>query len=384
VVYDHDGSLVSTENVDIVATGTWEDAKGVNTPKFYKRVRSGELLPYTPWEQYIRQLAQTSSCSLGFTTSELRQEYTGWNVPVPNYSTFGSEDISEVMSRAPDASLYVAKAAASIYNRGWDGLTFIAELRKTASMFRKTLTRASGLWDVVEEKWLANSLREKKLSQKQLATFAKDATDFWLEGRYGYRTLVFDLQDLNDAIRNLSEKRSRHQQRAGTTIRGELDNAYGVEYWGSAGTVTWKCTKRYTCSVRGNVIADIEPPVVSVNPVVTAWELIPLSFIIDWVYDIGTWLETMSFSLLAKQHFACTGYHIRLENTYEVDEIVEFPGWWLSREGHAVQTVDYTHRVPSSVPNTPLIHTDLFQDPLKVVDLMQILRRKLRVPKPRR
>lgn len=67
-----------------------------------------------------------------------------------------------------------------------------------------------------------------------------------------------------------------------------------------------------TCEFElGNTIKQRMLGYTSLNPLVIAWELVPLSFVVDWVYDIGGYLEALEgaagFGQSFKRGFYVTG-----------------------------------------------------------------------------
>jgi hypothetical protein len=174
-------------------------------------------------------------------------------------------------------------AAAKIYARGHDSLTMLVELRKTAKMFGDLVRRAGSL-----------SLPKIR--------------DTWLEARYGWRPLIYDMISLSETIQNLESKRTRFTERVGTSINKTEDN----EHVFTSVNLDW--TYRYIdkiqISSRGVVSADIQPPNFQFNPAITGWELIKFSFIIDWFINVGSWLETLSFLVYEEKSVGAYGCKI--------------------------------------------------------------------------
>jgi len=254
------------------------------------------------------------------------------------------------LAQGLDYDYYVQAVAAKIYSNGWDALTFTAELTKTVAMFRGFVGRV---------------IRQ--------ASSPKGLASLWLEGRYGWRTLAYDLIDIDKAIRNLDDGRKRYRDRVG----GNTSQYLTTTHTNGAAWGTLTCTAHINrkIGVRGTIVADIEPPRFGFNPVTTAWELITLSFVIDWIVNVGQFLEAMSFLALSRAYVAAGG--IMIED--DITQTSSFakagnvsPGYW-SLQTHAKAT--FIRRIPSAVDPIPL--PKLRIGALKVGDLVALLVQKV-------
>jgi hypothetical protein len=194
------------------------------------------------------------------------------------------------MVSLPDLNYYVQAAAAKIQSNGFDALTFIAELASLRSMFMNTL--------------VALTKRLSKIGERF------DVFDTWLEGRFGWRTFIYDLQDLQKAIRQFNELkvRSRYAQKVGNSF--STQKVFTATGTSSGITHQYTETFQLDISVRGSVIAEIEIPNFQFNLAVTAWEIVPFSFVIDWLWNVGQSLQALSFLLHVKQYSASSGFRI--------------------------------------------------------------------------
>lgn len=330
-----------------------ERAEGEQTPNFHRRIRDGELLP-------LNHYHRSSETSFGM------YSYDG--------GRYSDGDTYHVRSRwVPeqhldydlpiDRSVLVQGAAARAYSKGHDTLTFLAELSKARRMLSQFPSKIIRL------------IRSKKVSS------LGELNRLWLEGRYGWRILVYDLQDLHNLLQVVNEhQRKRVSERIGTEVnlvKLESREARQPAFYNPSltlATYTVNTRTSVTGSIRGTVVADFEPPRMQFNPVVTAWELVPFSFIIDWLVSVGTALEAISFSVVAPEHYAAYGESISV-TTQQYTSNAQPGGAThfltsLNGEG-TLQTVTKT-RVPMSVPKLPRFNFNL--DHYKVVDLFAIYR----------
>jgi hypothetical protein len=118
------------------------ETRGWKIPNFRKRRRSGELMPYTPFEQYSHKGSVVSGL---YAWEQTVPPWTGqyWDEMVPWDSTYYGPTLQQVRDFASlqDTRYYVQAAAARIYASGWDVATFLAELTRTIQMFRDLLNK---------------------------------------------------------------------------------------------------------------------------------------------------------------------------------------------------------------------------------------------------
>jgi hypothetical protein len=331
---------------------SYKVSMGQKLKDFNLRLKRGELLPYTPWTQYDAAGTFTGNDARYSTSSS----YKAWQTPTryvfPSCASTGSHPwnlpLNEVWDyrRKYDADPYIQKAAADIYSRGWDTLTFAAEFAKTLALFQRTVYRIA--------KYAASGQLDK----------------IWLEGRYGWRLILYDMKDISQALSELTVKRRRFKERKGMSFLDvDVDNFTDTN---TARIINLRRTTTWDVSVRGSVIADIEPPSFAFNPFTTAWELVTLSFVLDWLLNVGASLQAASFLAVNTQYQAAGGLFIRASRTINVVSTT-FLGSYKDY-GLVVSSdfdVEYTERFPAFVPIVPQIHPRL--DAAKVFDLAAIV-----------
>lgn len=340
---------------------------GECTPNFHKRKNAGELIPFTKFSQFESEGKLTPGRCTVFTEYSagnwMRNIYTAdaycgsWIVTRDQLEAYAPQE--------SDMNYQVQRAAASIYSKGHDTLTFLAELGKTKQMFIRTF----------------RNLTKIKSSRQ----YWKPLRDLYLEGRYGWRPLVYDLIDLHEAVNLLQdEKRHRFSETKGTTTHEVKSYEEGPFSQGGCQFYV-NHTDVITTGVRGHVVADIDPPAMRLNPMVTGWELVPYSFVIDWGLKVGIWLEAMSLALFAKGYVASGGYKITIKRSSTFTRYVANPAYYS-------QTLTYgslgakcsgslLYRVPMKVSLRPHVSVDLSVD--KLMDVIELIRHKKSTFRPR-
>lgn len=325
----------------------YQRTTGYALPNFYARKRRGDLLPYTNFRQYKLSGTATGSSdvqSITYPASGFRDFFD-----IYPFAKSRLEITEEHLENKINVDLdgFVQQAFSKIYSNSFDALTFLAEFHKTVQLF--------------------SNLSEKIRS---MASGKPPGTpwNLWLEGRYGWRILLFDISNLQDALLSLSEKRSRFTERCGTTITWtESSTSTGTDTVKVATGVT---TSVYTMGLRGSVCADIALPPFVFNPLVTGWELLKFSFVIDWFVNVGQTLSAMSALFLSTNYTAAKGFLVRCERTY-VETAVAQTGYVInSYDVHASSSAELAVRVPCSVSLFPQIKVRL--NVSKITDLLAL------------
>jgi hypothetical protein len=160
--------------------------------------------------------------------------------------------------------VYIQQAAAQFWN-GFDVGTFLAELELALEMVLNAWNQFQVLW-----KMLLRNERRPGFSFNY-------AMKHWLEFRYGWRTLIFDMNSAQEAMSNIMVKYRTFTGRSGqdflyTRINGEVLQTF------SNFDVKWRTTDQITVGVRGHYAARtaMRAPKAYFNPLVTGWEIIPI------------------------------------------------------------------------------------------------------------
>lgn len=244
----------------------------------------------------------------------------------------------------------VQKAAAAIYQKGWDCLTFIGELKDTIRMFASLLER------------FLRVLRRQPTKGSPYSA--------WLEWRYGWRTLLMDIQTFVEVTTSFDESKERYRKASKDKTTKTVESRSVSNDGRLEGTQILRT--EFTYEVVGRVIAEIIPPRFACNPIVTGWELVKLSFVIDWFIGVGQSLCAMSFLFLQKHHYSSVGALLTIRATRQFESITGINGWSGSiSQPSWSSSATYKVREPVPVPLLPRIWVKL--DVSKILDLLSLL-----------
>lgn len=336
--------------------------RGENIPKYHSRLKRGELLPLTLFEQweeigncrcyYDFHLSTCGTCGTYQTCDTPNGYFTSWRIT--------EQQLKDVADQY-DPHRFVQFAAAKAYGNGWDVLTFAVELRKTVDMLRSFGLKLYRITKSGKVRYSANT-----------------GNHAWLEGRYGWRQLIFDMQDIIKLVNSLNEQRTRVKESSGVTETFSESSVVSTYDWQAAYFEVTR-TNTYSVGLRGTIVADFEPPKIHLNPIKTSWEAIPFSFVVDWFYQVGKWIDAMSFLTFTSKYHAAQGIHIECNTVCSITTNNWKTNFSGTNEVSAINTAKYTLRTPTSVALTPYFQLRI--DSFKVADLgaliaQAVLRRK--------
>lgn len=182
----------------------------------------------------------------------------------------------------------VVKAYANIDESEMLALATAAESRKTVDSMLQIYGR------------LRRILRStKKLRFKELARelSPKEAANRWMEIRYAIRPLIYDTVGLAESF----QKKRGYERR---TYRGESSDSLTIQDsmphigFTDFTYIDWTRITKMEVSARAGVLCDISIDDITVFGIdqlaQSAWELAPLSFVVDWFTNVGDWIAAHS------------------------------------------------------------------------------------------
>jgi hypothetical protein len=336
-----------------LTTKNWWRISGWDIPNYHARVRAGELMVHTPFysfQQYgttegNKDQTKVDGSYTIYTWLSLGQHasYEFW---------YPSEENVNSLYVAPNITDdYVQEAAAKLYTEGHDTLTFLAELHQVKRMFFE--------------------VGKRLLTLNKLLPFGlKSLSNDWLQARYGWRTLMYDLEDLNKAIKALSEEsRARHSSYAYHKFTVKQSFEYEDEPW-SFGTRYHTWQDSVEVNVRGSVTADIDLAMFQIDPLQTVWEITRLSFVLDWFISIGKMLASISFLSQVETYSASYGIQVTVDRVYDM-----YTSFNTGYSGTDWQTgsswTQVQKRIPCNIPLLPHIRVNL--NAAKILDLLALI-----------
>lgn len=287
-----------------------ESMNDVVTPNFYKLSREGKVVN-SPMDKTVTVL-RDPVCSVDVSH--------GWESWAPGCATPVWKEHVVIRKGTRPSSVYTGGVAGMLDPPSIDTESLIAQAL-TKAHANVSLTGAQGLVMAAEGRKTIESLASifkrlikiirkiKRLDARGLAgeLSPKELADRYMEIRYALRPLVYDATDVV-AVLNKSEAaapRPRQTFRAyasetafdDETVPYVDDWGSGIDYWARHGTLVKTASR--SVEVRAGVLAEIYGTSGLATwgvfePFEAAWELIPFSFIVDWFFNIGDTIGSLT------------------------------------------------------------------------------------------
>lgn len=266
------------------------------SPGYFAKKRRGEVLPVNPMSLTKKEITSLSNSVATWDyvysgTTIGRYQFSGDLAMICWYqaSNYDFPPWSGSIPSWPDGNALLTEALANARSRGFDVLTFAAEFRKTIDLISRFRTRTLNRAQTVARR-TADAL-----------DFESAFAETWLEARYGWRILAYDIAQINETLDKLKSLRSPYVRgyasdtnTAERTIQSVTSPAPIIKYPVRsqlayvAGYATGSLTQEYERTTRaGTLLEAVVSDLLEIDPLVTAWEVIPFSFIVDWFTNIG-------------------------------------------------------------------------------------------------
>lgn len=178
-------------------------------------------------------------------------------------------------------------------------------------------------------------VKAKRKHKNTTKNKVNQASSLWLEYSFGWAPLFGDMHNAIDSI---------GQPLPGGKCHGSARMEYNFrEVWTDPG---WYVEESGMIATRQGAYITLENPNLYLlqqlglaNPAVVAWELVPFSFVVDWVFDVGTALGGITDLLGLKVEHP---YHTA-HGKFSSKMVVDFPGWC---QGTQSGTSSCTKRTP--------------------------------------
>lgn len=140
---------------------------------------------------------------------------------------------------------------------------------------------------------------------------AKDVSGRWLELQYGWLPLLSDIKESGELIAHNLD--NAFDKGAIVRVRKQFRQTDPLgAYW-----VKGRHTVKYSINCSARLIPLSKPQLLGLmDPLSVVWENVPYSFVVDWFYPVGDYLQALNQSHALSGTFV-TSELIRLENTYE-------------------------------------------------------------------
>lgn len=144
----------------------------------------------------------------------------------------------------------------------------------------------------------------------------------WMEVRYAWRPLYGDIQSFIKTVNRPREKFPLYKERVGRSLTYSEHTKTPM----GGGVYDLSVDLNVNVSARGNVYSKYAPAAFRVMPLTTAWELIPLSFVIDWFFSVGDALTRVEAYVEFPDLISSGGYYLDYSINAKADNF-QLSGW---------------------------------------------------------
>lgn len=292
------------------------------TPDFEKRKAAGEII-MTPFDRYRSELSQTPGIEVvrgggrydsgyrafhqntGITPIKapgaLSEDHGGFSFKRKSgtYQLRHVFDLKGMKKSIGEPILesgflekkkgLITQTVAQANSGTYDLLTELAELPETIKYMYGLVGDAARAAKATKSKEV-EILRLAKRKGMTVIQIADAVASVWMQYRYAISPIIYSLEDIQVTLESYKRLFARYRSRQVDTLNlGQGEDPF----WDSVTiTSTHRCLIKRSYSPEHIVDALLQ--VLKMNPVTTAWELVPLSFVVDWFLNIGDLLSALT------------------------------------------------------------------------------------------
>jgi hypothetical protein len=227
--------------------------------------------------------------------------YYEFNGPIPALLAHSVPVAIPTIDTDNSATMYTLnKARAKVGASAFGGGEQLGEIRETLELFRHPLSSLDNFLSAKNLRLLKDAYAKRHTPWALIGKTGKTAASVWMEIRYGLRPILYSIADavelLDKKERAFDPNRIRHKAAVKQISRVITTNVTGGN--SVSLLVEGRQSVRYEQKVRSTVYYKQAAPFSSsknwgIHPRYwpeTAWDLTRLSFVIDWIVDVGSWL----------------------------------------------------------------------------------------------
>jgi hypothetical protein len=191
------------------------------------------------------------------------------------------------------------------------GVAF-GERKQTARLIGDTASRLAKTVVNLKRGRIRAAMNELGITHKRHQPRGQNWTQNWLELQYGWKPLLSDIHGACDALngRNKGDWRVTVEATKKTEVDISARTSGSVAVLGGS---SCRALGFYSVHVRVDLLPENEAKISLsscgiTNPLLIAWELVPFSFVVDWLLPVGEFIEGLDAMLGYNSATTCTSY----------------------------------------------------------------------------
>jgi len=240
-------------------------------------------------------------------TGPLYSTYVEQSRDFSSYNTFVKNDINagDILAASIDVRNALVEEATATY----DILTDIAQLHEIPQMIKQYSSDLTRILETLKSRFgkdVMSAARcfSPKFLLKHPSKVFRELGKEWMAYRYGIMPLVYSVRDIMKVMNRGSIVYTRQRKVISPSETGQAlppsTDTYLLEDVQGDITIRGEIFQAYSSTELARLSGY------RVNPLVTAWELIPYSFVIDWFINVGGYIaSTTSVQPWSQTTYAC-------------------------------------------------------------------------------
>lgn len=203
-----------------------------------------------------------------------------WNCTAIAGSIFAANDSLTLLSRLSEA----------VKGHNFNLAVSAAQGGQTVNMVVAAVQSIGGAILDLKKGRFESAARRLGVSQKPSKLSSQDVSGRWLELQYGWLPLISDVHEAARAYEALTKEPRVERLSVSVSREGSANTSLVPSSYSCKGTVKERWRLVYEMSEELAVSRSLG----LTDPLSVAWELIPYSFVVDWFYPIGSYLENLN------------------------------------------------------------------------------------------
>jgi hypothetical protein len=204
-------------------------------------------------------------------------------------SWFGAGDGQPMSVNFPNRveNRAIANLYAKVRGTEFDAAQFFGELPETGRLLANATLRALPVYRAIR-----NGNYRLALKNAGASSLVKGTADSYLAFKFGLQPLLQDIYSMAQAVKPPPSKNGIFKVKA-FSQENHVSTLFLGAYHDNGSSVNHGCEASATYGVSNATLAALNVYGL-LNPAALAWELLPLSFVVDWFLPIGAFLSSLT------------------------------------------------------------------------------------------